>query len=78
MSNKIRIMINVALKPEEAEMLDSLIQQDSQLTGIELDRSKVVKRLIRLEYQRRQNTNTIITDMPCPEDGKAPILVGIR
>lgn len=57
-----RIALNVSLDPKLADMLDNMVAQDAKNTGIEMDRSKTVKRLIRQEFLRRQNDDQVRSD----------------
>ena len=69
--------VNVLMEGEIASMLDALIAEDTKLIGVRMDRSKIVKRLIRQEYDRRQKTGIIVAELPAPEGGIAPVLIGV-
>jgi hypothetical protein len=78
MSEKKYTFINVRFDEEMTSMLDGLVAEDTQLTGVKMDRAKTVKRLIRFECERRIETGTIVTELPAPEGAIAPVLIGIR
>jgi hypothetical protein len=67
--------VNVSMGNEVVSMLDALVADDSKVTGLDMDRSKIVRRLIRQEFDRRSQTGTIITELPGPEDANRPMLV---
>jgi hypothetical protein len=68
--------LNVRFDQEIIDLLDALVAEDTQLIGVKMDRSKTVKRLIRQEIARREQTGVIVTELPCPDGGQAPILIG--
>ena len=70
--------INIRLDQEQVKELDALVAEDTKLIGLNMDRSKTVKRLIPQEFERRQHTGLIVAELPAPEGAQAPILVGVR
>jgi hypothetical protein len=69
--------VNFQMGNDMAAMLDALVAADTKLTGIDMDRSKIMRRLIRQEFERRQKTGMNVNKLPGPEGAHAPILVGI-
>ena len=78
MSDKKYTFINVQLDGEMVSMLDALVSEDTQITGVKMDRSKTVKRLIRQETERRNKEKLVIVDLPAPDGAQAPVLGGVR
>jgi hypothetical protein len=70
--------LNARLSPEQAAELDSLVTDDTTLTGVKMDRSKTAKRLIHQEYIRRKECGIIVVELPGPEDADRPALIGVK
>jgi hypothetical protein len=70
--------VNIRLNVEEIDVLDALVAEDTQLTGVTMDRSKTVKRLVRQETDRRNKQKMVVVDFPAPEGAEAPVLIGVR
>ncbi len=71
MEQNIRSQINISIDPETIEILDELVQEDTKETGIS-NRSYFLRRLIRLEKNRREEAKAQISFLPPqPKSGTA-------